>query len=90
MRKFHIVNLVLLSIQIEFSIAIILKYTNLTLTNKPAKPLYYALKNEEKLIDFLLHNYNPNVIPQIKGNKSLKLDVGLSMAQLINIVSSKN
>ena len=77
-----------LFINIKFSLAIILKYSNLTLSNQ--KPNSYGLKNEEKLINLLLQNYNPNVIPRPSLNESLKLYVGLSMAQLINIVSKKN
>lgn len=43
-------------------------------------------QKEAKLLNFLLHDYNPNIIPSEKKNESLKLYIGLAMSQLINIV----
>ena len=47
---------------------------------------YYTSINEEKLLNYLFHNYNPNVIPRLFSNESLIIYIGLSMSQLINIV----
>jgi len=41
---------------------------------------------EAKLLHYLLHDYNPNIIPREYKNESLKLYIGLAMSQLINIV----
>ena len=44
-------------------------------------------KNEENLIKILFSDYNPNVIPRPRLNESLKIYMGLSMSQLLNIVN---
>lgn len=41
---------------------------------------------EAKLLNYLLRNYNPNIIPREYNNESLKLYIGLAMSQLINLV----
>ena len=48
-------------------------------------PLQYS-STEEKLLEYLFKNYNPNIIPRESSNESLKLYIGLAMVQLINIV----
>ena len=52
-------------------------------TENATKYSYDAI-NELKLLDLLFYNYSPNIIP--RRNKPLKLYMGMSMAQLINIV----
>ena len=49
-------------------------------------PLTYT-STEEKLLEYLFRDYNPNIIPRENSNESLKLYIGLAMVQLINIVS---
>ncbi len=51
-------------------------------------PLAYT-STEEKLLEYLFRDYNPNIIPRENSNESLKLYIGLAMVQLINIVRLK-
>ena len=52
--------------------------------NRTDNYTYDDSKNEQKLVDLLFHNYSSNIIPRRKT--PLKLYMGMSMAQLINIV----
>ncbi len=43
-------------------------------------------KYENKLLHLLFKNYNQNILPRENNNESLKLNIGLAMIQLVNIV----
>ena len=42
---------------------------------------------EERLLKYLLKNYNPNIMPKLNMSENFKLYFGLAMSQLINIVN---
>ena len=50
---------------------------------------YSYTQDEEKLLKYLFKDYNPNIIPKVSLNESLKLYFGLAMSQLINVVSER-
>ncbi len=56
-----------------------------TYRNRTEKEWY----KEAKLLNYLLRDYNPHIIPRENTNESLKLYIGLAMSQLINLVSVK-
>lgn len=70
--------------------------TNVIQTTNMAKvaaiskdPIAYS-SAEEKLLEYLFKDYNPNIIPRESANESLKLYIGLAMVQLINIVTKSS
>lgn len=80
-----IVILTLLLNRVKESKCLKMKFSNRS-DSEYKKLNSFDAKREERLIELLLRNYNPNIIPKPIYNQSLKLYIGLSMAQLINIV----
>lgn len=60
-----------------------------TKVGHPHQSKFSALK-EEKLLKYMLKDYNSNVIPKINKSHSFTIFFGLALVQLINIVSERN